>query len=110
MMNETLVNREAMQELKALLLATFPQEIEKVILFGSRVNGDARDYSDYDVLVIVNHPYDWRFKNRMYDTSYDINLKYDLLTDLKIISTEELQTIRGKLPFIQHALERGVTL
>lgn len=109
-MNEKLVNREAMRELKELLLATFPQEIEKIILFGSRVNGDARDYSDYDVLVVVNHPYDWRFKHRMYDTSYDINLKYDLLTDLKIISTEELQTIKGKLPFIQQALERGVTL
>ena len=109
-MNETLINRQAMQELKELLMATFPHEIEQVILFGSRVNGDARDYSDYDVLIVVNHPYDWRFKHRMYDTSYDINLKYDLLTDLKIISTEELQTIKGKLPFIQQALERGVTL
>ena len=109
-MNETLVNREAMRELKELLLATFPQEIEKIILFGSRVNGDARDYSDYDVLVIVNHPYDWRFEDKVYDASYDISLKYDLLADMKIISTDELNTIKGKLPFIQQALERGVTL
>lgn len=31
-MNERLVNREAMQALKALLLTTFPHEIEQVIL------------------------------------------------------------------------------
>jgi predicted nucleotidyltransferase len=110
MLNEQLWNRQAMQELKDLLLAAFPQEIEKVILFGSRVNGDARDYSDYDVLLIVNHAYDWKFEHRIYDATYDIDLKYDLLTDLKVISTDELQTIKGKLPFIQEAIERGVTL
>lgn len=110
MQNTKMLNLEAMQELKDLLVKTFPREIEKVIIFGSRVNGDAREYSDYDVLVIVNHPYDWKFKYRLYDASYDIDLKYDLLTDLKIISTDELHTLKGKLPFIQDALERGVTL
>ena len=43
----------------------------------------------------------------MYDTTYDIDLKYDLLTDLKIISTDELKTLKGKLPFIQAAIEKG---
>jgi uncharacterized protein len=109
-MNTTMINLQAMQELKDLLRATFPNEIEKVVLFGSRVNGGAREYSDYDVLVVVNHPYDWTFKNRVYDTCYDISLKYDLLTDAKLISTDELRTIKGKLPFIQAALESGVTL
>jgi predicted nucleotidyltransferase len=89
------------------LRKTFPRKIEQVIVFGSRVNGDAREYSDYDVLVIVNHPYDWRFEHRMHDATYDINLKYDLLTDLKIMSTDELKTLKGKLPFIQAALEQG---
>ncbi len=110
MMNEMLVNREAMQELKALLLATFPQEIEQVILFGSRVNGDARDYSDYDVLVIVNHPYDWRFKHKIYDTTWEIDFKHDILTDVKVISQQELHTLIGKQPFIQNALKMGVAL
>jgi len=103
-------NQEAMRELKNLLYRTFPDEIERVILFGSQVTDQAREYSDYDILVIVNHPYDWRFKDKIYDTTYDIDLKYDLFTDVKVISTSELNTIHGQLPFIQAAFEHGVTL
>lgn len=109
-METDMVNQQAMRELKQLLGTTFPDEIEKMILFGSRVTGDAREYSDYDVLVIVNHEYDWKFKDRIYDTTYDINLKYDLFTDVHVISTGELDTIKGKLPFIEDALEHGVVL
>jgi len=43
------------KELKKLLQKHFPDDINKVILFGSQVNGDAREYSDYDVLIIVNN-------------------------------------------------------
>ena len=105
-----MINRQAMQALKELLVTTFPNEIEKVILFGSRVKGTAEEYSDYDVLVILNHPYDWKFKNKIRDTSWEIDFQHDIFTDLKVISTDELQTIQGKLPFIQNALEEGVML
>ncbi len=108
--NENMLNRQAMQELKKLLITTFPDEIEKVILFGSRIKVDARDYSDYDILVIVNHLYDWKFKNKIYDTTWEIDFKHDILTDVKLISTDELQTLKGKQPFIQDALEEGVVL
>ena len=49
-----------MQEPKELVMTTFPGEIEKVILFGSRAKGTAQEDSDYDVLVVVNHDYDWK--------------------------------------------------
>ena len=103
-------NRQAMQKLKELLVSTFPSDIEKVILFGSQVKGDARKSSDYDVLVIVNHDYDWKFKNKIYDTAWEIDFEHDILTDVKLISTNELQTLKGKQPFIQDAFEHGVVL
>jgi predicted nucleotidyltransferase len=103
-------NLQAMQELKDLLLKTFPQEIEQVIVFGSQVTGQATEDSDYDVLVIVNHDYDWRFKHQIYDVTWEIDFKHDILTDVKIISLPELQTLRGKQPFIQNALHTGIVL
>src|SRR5512137_1691124 len=103
-----MLNRQAMHELKDLLVTTFPDEIEQVILFGSQITGKAQEDSDYDVLVIVNHEYDWKFEHQIYDTTWEIDFKHDILTDIKIISTNELQTLRGKQPFIQNALEKGV--
>ena len=105
-----MVNQQAMQDLKQLLIKTFPGEVEKVILFGSRVTGDAREYSDYDVLVVINHEYDWRFENEIYETTWENDFEYEILTDVKIISTGELQTLRGKQPFIRNALEEGLFL
>ena len=109
-MKNTSVNRQAMQELKDLLCAAFPNEIEQVILFGSQVTGQATEDSDYDVLVIVNHDYDWRFKHKIYDTTWEIDFEYDILTDVKVISQHELHTLVGKQPFIQNALHTGVVL
>ncbi len=103
-------NRQAMQELKELLVTTFPRDIEKVILFGSQIKGNAQEYSDYDVLVIINHDYDWKFKNKIYDTTWEIDFKHEILTDVKLISANELQTLKGKQPFIQDAFEHGVIL
>ena len=107
---KNILNRQAMRELKELLLTTFPDDIEQVILFGSQVKGTAQKYSDYDLLIILKHAYDWQFEDKIYDTTWEIDFKYDILTDVKIISTIELQTLRGKQPFIQDALEEGVVL
>jgi len=103
-------NQQALSELKTLLSATFPGEIEQVILYGSQAKGTAVEDSDYDVLIIVNHPYDWRFEHQIYDATWEIDFKYDILTDVKCISTDELQTIKGKLPFVQNAFAEGVIL
>lgn len=109
-MNQITVNQPALAELNAALRQKYPEDIEQLFLFGSRVTGTAHAYSDYDLLLIVNKPYDWRFENTIYDLCADINVKYDIITDIKLISRAELQTLRGKQPFIQDALHEGIPL
>ena len=103
-------NSKAMYELKQLLIKNFPNHIEKIILFGSQVNGKSKKYSDYDILIILKNEYDWKLKNRIYDKSWEIDFKYDILTDISLISNNELRSIKGKLPFIMNAVENGVVL
>lgn len=103
-------NLQAMKELKELLIKSFPGYIEKVILFGSQVKGRKKIYSDYDVLIIVKKAYDWKFKNKVYDKTWEIDFKYNILTDIKLISNKELKSIKGKQPFILDALENGIVL
>ena len=103
-------NQKAMKELKELLIKTYPDYIDKVILFGSRITEKENNSSDYDILVILKKLFDWRFKYKIYDISYDIDLKYDIITDVKLISKIELRTIKGKQPFILDALEKGIVI
>jgi len=101
---------QAMKELKELLKKNFPDCIDQVILFGSQSKGRANNYSDYDVLVVLKNLFDWKLKNKIYDKSWEIDFKYDILTDIKLIAKKDLQTIKGKQPFILDALEKGIVL
>lgn len=91
-------------------MTQFSGEIHKVILFGSQAAGDTRDYSDYDILVIMEKKFDWKLKDAILAACYEIDLKYDILTDVKLISKSDLKTIKGKQPFILNALAHGTVI
>jgi hypothetical protein len=51
------------------------------------------------------------YRNNILDVVYDFELKYDIFIDFKIISMQELKnSIRGKQPFFQDAIENGIYL
>lgn len=102
--------KKILKELKALLIAQFSGEIHKVILFGSQAGDDAGEYSDYDILVIMENEYDWKLKDAILATCYEMDLKYDILTDVKLISRSDLNSIKGKQPFILNALAHGIAV
>jgi predicted nucleotidyltransferase len=97
-----------LREIKDLLVAKFGSEIERVILFGSQAEDAQRPDSDFDILVILKNPHDWRVRRQISEVCYDIDLKYDIRTDIKTISVGELREPRGRQPFIQRALKEGI--
>ena len=46
-----------------------------VILYGSRARGDAGEYSDYDIMVIVNQTVNMALKERILDNIFPIELE-----------------------------------
>ena len=100
-------NTIILKELKDRLQKKF-SFISKVILFGSQSTGEALDYSDYDILILIDHPISWQKQREVVDEAYYIDLKYEVLTDIKILSKPELKSLRGKQPFIQNALHKGI--
>ncbi|MCD4818908.1 MAG: nucleotidyltransferase domain-containing protein [Candidatus Cloacimonetes bacterium] len=103
-------NQKAMRELKKLLLEKYPADIDKMILFGSRAENKERKFSDHDILLILKKKYDREFEVEVLDIAFDIILKYDILTDLKFISNDELLTLKGALPYVQSALNKGIVI
>jgi predicted nucleotidyltransferase len=102
--------KKILKELKNILMEKFTGYIDKVILFGSQALNTANEYSDYDILIILDKDYDWQLEDMILSLCYEIDLKYDIVTDVKLISRNELQSIKGKQPFILDALEFGLAV
>jgi predicted nucleotidyltransferase len=79
-----------------------------VVLFGSRAVNTASKYSDYDILLVLKKDFDWRLEDAILSSCYEIDLKYDIVTDVKLISGKDLNSMKGRQPFILNALEHGL--
>jgi hypothetical protein len=66
--------------------------------------------SDYDILIVLKHKPDWVPEREISDICYEIDLKYNIITDTLIISEPELKNLRGKQPVFVNALENGLRL
>ena len=100
--------KEILSEIKKHLKSNLGKDLNEVILFGSVASGKATEDSDYDILIILNKKYDWIYENKIMDLCYDIDLKYDILIDPHILSTEEINSIRGKQPIFVNAINSGI--
>lgn len=101
-------NQIILNDLKTILNTNFPNLIDKIILFGSQLKSDFQEHSDFDILIILNNNYDWKLEIKIIDLCYEIDLKYSIVTDIKIISNKELSEPRGKQTYIQEALLTGL--
>lgn len=96
-------------ELKLRLQSDYARPVKDVILFGSQINGNAGEFSDYDILIVLDSDYSSQDENAIFDICYEIDLKYGILIDAHLISTRELNSIRGKQPLYVNALKKGLT-
>ncbi|PRZ00658.1 nucleotidyltransferase domain-containing protein [Marinilabilia salmonicolor] len=101
-------NQQILTQLKKHLQKSYGDSIRDVVLFGSRVKGNSNEYSDYDILIILNTDYTGKDENKILDLCYDIDLKYNILLDVHLLSIKELNSGRGKQPIYTKALNTGL--
>jgi len=100
--------KKVLEDLNFLLRSRFADDIKDIILFGSQVNGKAHKDSDYDVLIILKQKADWKIEREISDLCYEVDLKYNIITDTHIIGEPELNTLRGKQPLFINAIANGL--
>lgn len=103
-------NRLLIADLKNRLKQEYAGPVKDVILFGSQVNGNANEFSDYDMLIVLERAYSPGDENAIFDICYEMDLKYGILIDAHLISTGELNSIRGKQPLYVNALKKGLVV
>lgn len=101
-------NHQLLIELKQHLQKHYGDPIKDVVLFGSQARGDSNECSDYDILIVLEKDYSGKDENRILDLCYDIDLKYNILLDVHLMSQNELSSRRGKQPIFINALKSGL--
>ena len=97
-----------LRDFSQLLRQHLSENLKDLVLFGSRITGKAKKDSDYDFLVILKQKADWKTEREISDLSFEIELKYNIVTDTHILGESELTTLRGKQPIFVNAIERGL--
>ncbi len=96
-----------LHELKALVSAKYP--LKEMRLFGSTVRGETRQGSDLDIFLRL--PSLTRvIEEDVYNMAYELELKYDCLIDVILLSDVVLQACAYQLPVYQNILKEGVTI
>ena len=78
-------------------------------VFGSSARGDHRSGSDIDVLVCLSD-LNRTIEEELFDIAYDLELEFDCLIDLIVVSEQDLQGRIGSAPIYAKILEEGVAV
>ena len=109
MLKKSLTEKEKkiLSQIKRLISREF--KIDKLYFYGSRAVGTATDFSDYDILIITTNDLDWRQKRRISDLTLEVDLEYDVVTDIKVYSKNDIENrLSGQTPFMQDVISQGL--
>jgi predicted nucleotidyltransferase len=111
--------QRALSEYKDFLLHRFPQQVERLVLFGSKARGDSVASSDTDVLVVLRkrteptgegfYPFGsadptWR---EIVGTTFDLVMKYNVNISPMVIGMNEYEE---HSPLMTRIKKEGVEL
>jgi len=100
--------RKILEDLNFLLKSRFADDLKDIVLFGSQINGRSHNDSDFDILIILTKKADWKIEREISDLCYEVDLKYNIITDTHVIGEPELNTLRGKQPIFVNAIAKGL--
>jgi len=99
---------ELLQSIKRVFLSSSPDG--RIILYGSRARGDARDDSDWDLLILLNKP---KIENSDFDRIsyplYELGWKEGEQFSPKIYTSNDWMK-RNFTPFYKNIQEQGIEL
>ena len=100
--------KKILEDLNFLLKSRFADDLKDIVLFGSQINGRSHNDSDFDILIILKKKADWKIEREISDLCYEVDLKYNIITDTHVIGEPELNTLRGRQPIFVNAIAKGL--
>lgn len=82
----------------------------QVILYGSRARGDARDDSDWDILVLTNYPVDFEKEKTFRNHLYNLELQTGEPLSIFVYSKQDWNTKQRPTPYYFNVTKHGIQL
>lgn len=99
--------RQILNELKIMIVRKYP--LIEMKLFGSAARGEAVQDSDLDIFVRLPEV-SCNIEEDLFDMAYDLELRYDCLIDLIVLSDAALRKYSEQLPIYQNILREGIPI
>ena len=103
------MNWQIFHEIQSLKRQILPNE--KVILFGSQARGDAREDSDWDLLVLINKKgkHNWDDFDKYAYPFTEIGWNYGVAVN-PVLYTQEEWNKGNFFPFYKNVMHEGITI
>ncbi|MDD5674106.1 MAG: nucleotidyltransferase domain-containing protein [Chitinivibrionales bacterium] len=97
----------ALDEIKGGIQALF--SVEQFILFGSKARGDDHEFSDIDVLAVIESRLSGDDKRKISDAVFEVNLKWNTqFSIISVASADFHDEVWSRLPLFRAVASEGI--
>ncbi len=99
----------AVEEFMEKINLVYGNNISKVVLYGSKVRGESRKWSDIDMIVVLKEmKYKWVEFRKVMDIVREINYKHEVVISNSVLAGNEY--ITGSFPVWVNTRREGIEL
>lgn len=102
---ESIVEQPIIEEFKRRVEARFPGELVRLVIFGSKVRGEATPESDVDLLAVIQSE-NWRLGDEIRSMGYALELEHGVVLSIQVISRNHYERLRANGTQFFHVLEQ----
>jgi uncharacterized protein len=101
--------RPILKKLKKGLIEIYGEQVDRILLYGSRARGDERPDSDIDILVVLKDDFNYSEMLRLsFDLAASLSLENDVVISRAFVSREQFEN--RQTPFLMNVRREGVVV